>query len=334
MSAYEHTLPFAAFLANLPKTETHLHIEGALPWHLLHALDAVKFPHPPASWHPEYRFRDFDHFESELLAMAFGWYTSPERYHEAAKLIFARHLAQNVRYVETSFASGVVEFGGLDGHAIVKAIKSAAPAGLTVKVFCGIHHNGYNERTRDFLEDCIHWPELDGLDLHGTESMPLEDWTARLWQKARDAGKFTKAHAGEFCGPEFVRQVIHELGVRRIEHGVRAAEDSALLAEMAALGVACDVCPISNVKLGPTRSLATHQIRLLHDAGVVCTVNTDDPLSFGNTLTEEYLALHREAAFTRNELVALAKNGFKVAMIPDNDRQRVLGELDEWVAKE
>src|SRR5450755_4066488 len=99
----------AAFIQALPKTETHLHLEGALPFELLQRV-RPDFKQPPASWARDFKFRDFAHFETELLDMAFSWFTSPERYHEAAKLIFARHVAQNVQYVETSFASGVVEF--------------------------------------------------------------------------------------------------------------------------------------------------------------------------------------------------------------------------------
>lgn len=294
-------------ISALPKAEHHLHIEGALPWHLLHGLEPVRFPAPPQSWAPDFRFRDFAHFEAELLDMAFSWYTSPERYHEAAKVIFARHLAQNVRYVETSFASGVVEFGGLDGHAIARAIKAAVPEGLTVKLFMGIHHNGYNEHTRDFLENCVYWPELDGLDLHGTETLPLEPWTAKLWEKARAHGKLTKAHAGEFSGPDFVRKVIAELGVTHIQHGVRASEDTALLLEMARDGIQCDVCPISNVKLGVSTSITAHPLRRMLDAGVRCTVNTDDPLSFGNSLLDEYALLITEGGWSESDVLKLAR---------------------------
>ena len=103
--------PLSDFIQRLPKTETHLHIEGALPWELLHQLDPKRFAQPPASWAGDFRYKSFEHFERELLDMAFAWFTSPERYYEAAKIIFQRHLEQNVRYVETSFASGVIEFG-------------------------------------------------------------------------------------------------------------------------------------------------------------------------------------------------------------------------------
>lgn len=317
------------FIQRLPKTETHLHIEGALPWHLLHRLLPARFARPPESWRQGYRFRDFAHFESELLNLAMSWFTSPERYQEAARIVFARQQAQNVRYVETSFASGVVEYGGVNGREILAALKSAVPAGLTVKFFLGIHHHGYHERTKEFLDDCLTWPELDGIDLHGPEDLPLEKWTFDFWPKARWHGKLTKAHAGEFCGPDFIRRVIHELGVTRIEHGIRAAEDPDLLAEMADLGVSCDVCPLSNAKLAPTvPSLAHHPLRTMMAAGVLCTVSTDDPVSFGNTLNEEYLALHTEAGFSYRELVEVAKNGLRMAHLHKYDKQPLLTNLE------
>jgi adenosine deaminase len=314
-----------AFLQSLPKTETHLHFEGALP---LELLQRVRPGQPaPASWAPDFKFRDFAHFERELLDMVFAWYTSAEHYHEAGKVIFARHVAQNVRYVETSFASGCLEFLGLDGREVLAAIRAAVPAGLEVRVFLGIHHNGAGPKMRPVLEDALGWPDLAGIDLHGTESLPLEPWAAEYWPAARRAGKYTKAHAGDFMGPGFVRRVLDELQPQRLEHGVRAAEDPALLAEIRRRGVALDVCPISNHKLMPGVTLANHPIRQLVDAGVKVTVSTDDPISFGNTLADEYAALVEQRGFTRPEVVQLIRNGFDAALLPAAQKNSWLAQL-------
>jgi len=320
--------PLSDFIQRLPKTETHLHIEGALPWELLHQLDPKRFAQPPASWAGDFRYKSFEHFERELLDMAFAWFISPERYYEAAKIIFQRHLEQNVRYVETSFASGVIEFGGLDGRAVLAAIRAAIPKGLVVRVFLGIHHNGCPPKMKPVLEESLTWPALAGLDLHGTESLPLEKWTSELWAEARKVGKFTKAHAGEFCGADFVRKVIEELGVQRIEHGERADEDPSVIAVAVERGIAFDLCPISNVKLGVTPSLREHSIRHLRKEGVVCTISTDDPLCFGNTLQDEYEALAREMDFTREELADVARAGFKVALVDEKQRAEWISEVD------
>jgi adenosine deaminase len=260
--------------------------------------------------------------------MAFSWFTSADRYHQAAKVVFARQVSQNIKYVETSFASGCIEFLGLDGREVLAAIRSAVPAGLEVRIFLGIHHNGCTPKMQPVLADALTWKDLAGIDLHGTESFPLEPWSAEYWAAARQAGKFTKAHAGELMGADFVRRVLEELQPQRLEHGIRAVEDPGVLAEIKRRGLALDVCPISNHKLVPGISLENHPIRRLVDAGVKVTVSTDDPLSFGNTIAHEYIALVERRGFSRQEIVQLMRNGFEVALMTDAQKRPWLEQLD------
>lgn len=308
------TYPTLEFIRSLPKTETHLHIEGALPWELLRAARPDKYSTPPGSWARDFRFDSFAHFEGELLGYAGDFFKSAQRYHDCAKAVFADRLRRNVLYVETSFASGCVDFMNLDGREVCDAIRDAVPAGLEVRIFFGIHHDGRTEKMAPVLESALGWDNLDGIDLHGAEDVPLGDWTADYWRRARDAGKFTKAHAGEFCGSAFVREVVEKLGVSRIEHGVRAIEDIEVVAMLRDKGVALDVCPISNVKLRVVPSPRAHPIKRLIEAGVVCTVSTDDPISFGNTIEDEYELLAAELGFSEAELERVAGNGFAVAL--------------------
>jgi adenosine deaminase len=326
--ASDPSLP--AFIQSLPKTETHLHFEGALPLELLRQV-RPEFATPPASWAHNFKFRDFAHFERELLDMAFSWFTSAERYHRAAKVVFARQVSQNIKYVETSFASGCIEFLGLDGREVLDAIRSAVPPELEVRIFMGIHHNGAGPKMMPVLEDALTWPGLAGIDLHGTESFPLEPWTAGYWAAARQAGKFTKAHAGELMGADFVRRILDELKPERLEHGIRAIEDPGVVAEIKRRGIALDVCPISNHKLVPGISLENHPIGRLIEAGVKVTVSTDDPLSFGNTLAHEYVALVERRGLSRAEIVQLMRNGFEVALMPAAKKQPWLDQLDAAV---
>lgn len=320
-------LELRAFVDALPKTETHLHLEGALPFELLQQV-RPEFAQPPASWAWDFKFRSFAHFEEELLDMAFSWFTTPENYHEAAKRIFARHLAQNVRYVETSFASGVIEFGGLNGREVLDAIRSAVPAELEVRIFLGIHHNGAGPKMLPVLEEALTWDGLAGIDLHGTEDFPIEPWTAPYWAAARKAGKFTKAHAGEFLGADFVGRILDTLQPQRIQHGVRSVEDPAVVKELIQRGVGLDVCPISNHKLMPNVTMAAHPIRELFDAGVKVTVSADDPISFGNGVNDDYVALAEHRDFSRAELVQLARHGFELALVGEDQRSAWLSELD------
>jgi adenosine deaminase len=308
------TAPTLEFIRSLPKTETHLHIEGALPWELLREANPVKYNTPPASWAPEFRFDSFAHFEGELLGYAGDFFKTAQRYHDCARAVFEDRIRRNVRYMEVSFASGCIDFMNLDGREVCDALRAAVPREIDVRIFLGIHHDGYTEKMAPVLESALSWESLDGIDLHGAEEAPLGDWTADFWRRARDAGKFTKAHAGEFCGAGFVRQVVEELGVHRIEHGVRAIEDPEVVALLRDRRVALDICPISNVKLRVVPSPHEHPIRQLTEAGVVCTVSTDDPISFGNTIEDEYTLLAEYLNFTQEELAKVARSGFEIAL--------------------
>ena len=137
----------------------------------------------------------------------------------------------------------------------------------------------------------------------------------------------TKCHAGEFDGAARVREAIEVLGVTRIQHGVRAVEDPAVVRLAADRGVTFDICPISNVGLQVARSIGEHPLRRLMQAGINCTVSTDDPLCFANSIAEEYEALAAELAFTPAELAQVAANGWNVADVPAATRAAALATI-------
>jgi adenosine deaminase len=320
------------FIQALPKTETHLHVEGALPYELLTQLDAKRWPPEPDFRQRAYRYKTFPDFEQILLDHALPWFTSADRYHEAAKVIFAGHAALNVRYVETSFHLPVTRFIGVPGPEIIAAIKSAAPRGLEVRVFVGMLRTDLGGELRPTIDQLHTWDNLAGVDLHGLETLPTHPDTAAVWARLRAAGKVTKCHAGEFDGPARVREAIERLGVTRIQHGVRAIEDPAVVHLAADRGVTFDVCPISNVGLRVVPSIAAHPLRRLRAAGVRCTVSTDDPLCFANTIADEYSALADEGGFTRAELASIARAGWEIADVNSETRRRVMAEIDQLAA--
>jgi adenosine deaminase len=320
------------FIQSLPKTETHLHIEGALPYELLVAWQPGKYPPRPFFHAPDHRFLAFPDFDKVLLGHALPWFTSAERYHEAAVAAFAKHLAQNVRYVETSFHLPVTQFINVPGREILAAIRSAVPPGLEVRLFAGMLRTDHAGPLGAVIDDLENWDELAGVDLHGWEQVPTEPWTARVWSRLRAAGKITKCHAGEFDGARRVCEAIEQLGVTRVQHGVRAIEDPAVVALARARSVTFDVCPISNVRLSVVPSMADHPIKKLLAAGVRCTVSTDDPLIFANTLNDEYAMLAKELGFTRAELAQVARNGWEVAQVDDVQRRAAFAAIDLLLA--
>lgn len=318
----------ANFIHRLPKTETHIHIEGALPYQLLQKLDPEKFCKPQVCWEHDFKWKCFEDFEAHLIEHALQWFTTPDRYFEAAQVIFSGQKSQNVRYVEISFHAGIIELLGIPGPEIVHAIRSAVPTGLEVRVFMGMARNCYNDYLSPVIDDCVNWDGLAGIDLHGVEYLPLEDWTTKVWHKAQEAGLETKAHAGEFGPASNVREAIETLNTRRIQHGISAIEDDAVVALAIEKNVSFDICPISNVKLGVIDRLEVHPIRKLFDMGLRCTISTDDPFSFGNTVEDEYAALSTGLNFTNQELKQIAKNGFEVASIDEGIRSKWKSDVD------
>jgi adenosine deaminase len=129
-----------------------------------------------------------------------------------------------------------------------------------------------------------------------------------------------------------VREAIELLGVTRVQHGVRAIEDPAVVRLAVERGVTFDACPISNVRLRVVPSMSEHPLRELMQAGVRCTVSTDDPLNFANTVNDEYAALAAELAFSREELAQVARNGWAVADVDDATRQGASDAIDRLLA--
>ena len=323
------------FIESLPKTETHLHIEGAIPWELFVERFPGEFPGVPEFRQPGYRYDCFAHFESILIDHALRIIKEPSDYTEIARRIFQKHLDQNVRYVELSFHAGMIEFLQMPGKEIIEAIRSAVPPGLEVRIFMGMSRNSYSEYLCATLEDAVaNWDGLHGIDLHGPEDLPILDWVPRLWQVARANGRTLKAHAGEFGPAKNVASAVSKLGVKRIQHGIHASKDEEVMELLAGEGVTLDICPISNYKLRVFDQWENYPIREFMDRGIRCTISTDDPLSFANRLTDEYLALHREMNFSVSELAQLARAGFEVADLPENEKITHLSEIDRLLALE
>ncbi len=147
---------------------------------------------------------------------------------------------------------------------------------------------------------------------------------------ARNAGLRSVPHAGELLGPTAVRTTVAALRPDRIGHGVRAAEDPALVRELADRGVPLEICPASNVHLGVFRDAASVPLRTFTDAGVPVALSADDPLLFLSRLTDQY-RIARDQGFTDAELAALAKSSIAASFAADADKARWCAEVDRWL---
>jgi adenosine deaminase len=161
------------------------------------------------------------------------------------------------------------------------------------------------------------------LGLGGPEAGHPPEPFAPLFARGRAAGLHSAPHAGEHAGPPSIRGALDALGAERLAHGVRAIEDPALVAELAARRVALDLCPNSNVRLGVYPSLAEHPLRRLYDAGAVVTVNSDDPALIGTTLTREVGLLADPFGLDVAAIDEILLNGVRHSFLPAPAKRRL-----------
>ena len=319
-----------AFVEALPKAELHLHLEGAVPWPLVRAHGGEALAARPPWWADGFRFEDFLQFRG-AVQICMGCLVDAPAYGAAAAAVFAGLRAQNVRYAEISFDIVRVLDRELAVADVAAAIAAAAPPGLVVRVFAAFSQHKPERTPPAVVREVLDAPALTGISLHGDETAQTTGVFTEAFAEARRRGLATKAHAGELMGPASVITVLDRLGVRRIEHGVRAIEDSAVIARLVDEGVTLDVCPWSNVRLRVVPDLATHPIRRLHERGVRLTVNTDDPTVFGRSLTEELVSLVDDLHFSTAEVAGMQATAFGVAGLPAATRTAILGEIDALV---
>ncbi|MEU6356188.1 adenosine deaminase [Streptomyces sp. NPDC047072] len=323
-------------LALLPKAHLHLHLEGAMR---------------PAT------FRELaGEQDGQLLRHASGFASFEDfmpLYGAAARLVRQgprEHLLRLVReVVEDAAADGAVwvepHFNPLtyeaDPRAALDVLDAVLDEGRRTAARCGIGFGLvlFARRNADPAQAVetarIAARRADAgvvaFGLAGDEAADPPEPFAEAFALARAAGLIPAPHAGEFTGPDGVRAALDSLGARRIAHGVRAAEDPALLARLAAEGVVLDVCPTSNVALGVVSSLAAHPLPLLLRAGVRCTLNADDPLLFGPGLLAEYETARTSLALSDTQLAQIARTSTEASGAPRELVADAARRIDDWL---
>jgi aminodeoxyfutalosine deaminase len=297
------TTDLSAFVADLPKVELHVHHVGSASPRVVSELAERHpgvVPSDPDALASFFEFRDFAHFIEVYLAVV-DLIRTPE---DVRLLTYevARELAvgQHVRYAEltcTPYTSVLPhdDARGMPIEAYSEAIEDARTSaerdfGIGLRWIYDIPGESglpAADATLDFALN--HAPDgLVGFGLGGPEIGVPRPQFKPYFDAARAAGLHSVPHAGETTGPQTVWDALNLLGAERIGHGTSAAQDPELLAHLAAAGIPLEVCPSSNVATRAVTSLAEHPIRAFRDAGVVVTVNSDDPPMFGTTLNREY----------------------------------------------
>jgi adenosine deaminase len=332
-----------ARLARMPKAEMHFHFEGAFRWRTIQELHPRRQELPQyQSWLAQERpfadFQAFNQFFRDYIRPVTGTPAAIERH---AFEIIEDLARQNVRYAEVLVSAEFHTDLGLSLEQVWQAMvrgrdRAMAHYPIDVCLFLGLARRLPPQHALARLEQVAafalerHW--LAGIDLGGDERLCDNRAYASVYRRAADLGLKLRAHAGEICGAFNVRDAVFLCGVTHISLGVRAVEDPGLLHDLAAAGVFLHVCPTSNVLLEVTRGYDTHPLRTLCEAGVRCTVNSDDPLPFGTDITGEYRVLMREMGFTLREVGEFAKTAFNASLLDTGRKAELCAEVDRTLA--
>jgi aminodeoxyfutalosine deaminase len=291
-------------------TELHVHLEGSLEPELLCQLDSELTLEEAREL---YVFDSFAGF-IEAFKSAVRRLRTPEHYSFAASALFARLAEEGITYAEVIFSAGVVLWKGQSLDAIWDALREATlQAPLNVRWSVDV----VRQLGGDAAEPVAEWAGrhasegIVSFGIGGDETARPAAEFSRAAAMAKEAGLRFTPHAGETSNAENVWEMVR-MGADRIGHGIRAVEDPSLMAQLRDRGIALEVCPTSNLRTGAVPSLALHPLRTLFDAGVIVTLNSDDPAIFGCSLAGEFNAA-RAMGFTELELAAIADNARRCA---------------------
>ncbi|GAA3642103.1 adenosine deaminase [Lentzea roselyniae] len=330
-----------SFIHALPKVELHVHLVGSA------GVDTVL---ELARRHPEagvpadrdelerfYTFRDFDHF----LKVYWAVQSMLKDRHDVHALVvgLARDLArQNVRYAEVTVTPYNHLLDGVSGDDVLAGLASgravAAELGVELAWCFDIPGEKGVHAARETLAFALaERPEgLVSFGLGGPEAGIGRAQFAPFFDAARDAGLHSVPHAGETSGPATIWSALRDLKAERIGHGTSCVEDPALVEHLARKGIALEVCPTSNVRTRQVTSIEAHPVRQMLEAGVVVTVNTDDPPFFGATLEGEYLAVASALELGHAEVARLAENAVLASFLPSRRKTSLLEEISAVLA--
>jgi adenosine deaminase len=328
------------FIEGLPKAELHIHLEGALePEQMLtfaRRNGVALRQRSVEEIRESYRFTDLQSF-LDIYYEGARTLIAEQDFYDLTRAYLRRARSQNVLHVEPFFDPQTHTAHGVAFETVISGIHRALEAGAREDgissrlIMCFLRHLSAQEAMA-VLDQALPFRHLiDGVGLDSSELGNPPEKFAEVFARARREGLHVVAHAGEEGPPEYIWQALDVLKVERVDHGVRAIEDPALMARLSAEQIPLTVCPLSNVKLHVFPSIERHNLKQLLDAGLMVTVNSDDPTYFGGYITENYLAVQQELGLERKDIERMAANAFKACFIPEAHKRTLLGELDNYI---
>jgi adenine deaminase len=330
-----------ALIKRLPKCELHIHIEGSLEPELMLALArrngvTLKYESVDAV-RQAYRFRNLQDF-LDIYYQGMSVLITEQDFYDLAFAYLQRANADNVRHVEMFFdpqghtARGIAFATVING--LTRAIADAQRQfGVRASlIMCFLRHLDEADAEKTLDAALAFKDKIVGVGLDSSETGNPPSKFKHVFHRARDAGFFLTAHAGEEGPPSYVWEALDVLGVGRIDHGNRSLQDATLVGRLARERMALTVCPLSNLRLRVVEDLKAHPLRRMMDKDLVVTVNSDDPAYFGGYVNDNYRAISDALSLHRDEIVTIVRNGFAASLMPAAEKAAGLDEVERALA--
>ncbi len=330
-----HRLP--DLLRQMPKAELHIHIEGSLEPELIFAL-AQRNNVPLAYSNVEelrsaYAFTNLQSFLDIYYAGA-SVLLEEQDFYDMARAYFVRAAADNVVHAELFFDPQTHTARGVPIDVVVNGLHRACidaqkELGITASlIMCFLRHLTEQEAFETLEQALPHRDKIVGIGLDSGEVGNPPEKFASVFARCRELDFRLVAHAGEEGPPAYIWTALDVLKVERIDHGVQAIKDPALMQRLAKDRIALTVCPLSNLKLCVFPDLASHNLKLLLDAGLVATVNSDDPAYFGGYMNDNFTQTFAATGMTAQQAYTLASNSFEASFIEAPARHAHMDKLN------
>jgi adenosine deaminase len=320
----------------MPKAELHIHIEGSLEPELMFALaqrNGVSMSYPDVeALRSAYVFDNLQDFLDIYHAGTLVLRTEQDFY-DMTHAYLARAAADNVVHAEIFFDTQTHTGHGVSTDVVINGLHRAcvdarAEFGLNASlILCFLRHLSEKEAFECLEQALPLRDKLVGVGLASSEMGHPPEKFARVFARARELGLRLVAHAGEEGPPAYIWNALDVLKVERIDHGVQAVKDPLLMARLVKDRIPLTVCPLSNLKLRVFPTLAEHNLGHLLDAGIVATVNSDDPSYFGGYINQNFTRTFAALGLNAQQAYQLAHNSFEASFIDDSLKRQYIDRL-------
>jgi adenosine deaminase len=330
------------FARKLPKAELHLHIEGTLEPELMFELakrNGIRLPYTSVDdVRRAYVFSDLQSF-LDIYYAGCGVLVSEQDFYDLTWAYLRRASAQGVRHAEIFFDPQTHTDRGIPFETVITGIHRALDDGrnqlqiTSGLILCFLRHLSEDAALRTLNEALPYRDWLLGVGLDSSEVGHPPSKFRTVYARAREAGLLPVAHAGEEGPPAYIWEALDLLQARRVDHGVRCADDERLLGRLVEQQIPLTVCPLSNVKLRVFPELRQHNLKRLLDRGLLVTVNSDDPAYFGGYVADNFAASANALDLNADDLIRLARNSFTASFLPEEQKRAYLDEVVRFAAQ-